>query len=504
MAQDYTVPHVRIAIVGSGFGGIGTAIRLKQEGIEDFLVFERAEEVGGVWRDNRYPGCACDVQSRLYSFSFAPNSRWSRRYSPQSEIWEYLRWCTREFGIFPHLRFGHEVHGATWEEVEARWRIETSEGSYTAEVLVAAPGALSEPRIPELPGLASFQGRVLHSAQWDEQVELAGRRVAVVGTGASAIQIVPAIQPLVEKLVLFQRTPPWIVPLHDRALSGRVGRWSERLPLLGRRLRSGIYGVRELFGLPFRSPRLARLTERAARRHLRRQISDPALREKLTPDYTMGCKRILLSDDFYPTLTQPNVELVDGGVVEIRPRGVVGADGVERAADVVVFATGFQVTEFPFGERIRGREGRSLAEQWGASPRAHLGTTVAGFPNLFLLQGPNTGLGHSSVILMIEAQIEHLVNALRYMEAHGVRAVEPREEAQEAFVREVDRRMEGTVWTSGGCRSWYLDETGRNSTLWPGSVGSFRRRVAPFRPREYRLCRVSPSAPRPQPERVHA
>ncbi|HEV2130540.1 MAG TPA: NAD(P)/FAD-dependent oxidoreductase, partial [Longimicrobiaceae bacterium] len=501
---DHTAQHVRIAIVGSGFGGIGTAIRLKQEGIEDFLIFERAEEVGGVWRDNRYPGCACDVQSRLYSFSFAPNPRWSRRYSPQSEIWEYLRRCTREFGILPHIRFGQEVRSATWDEARVRWRIQTSEGSYTAEVLVAAPGALSEPRIPELPGLETFQGRVLHSAQWDEEVELAGRRVAVVGTGASAIQIVPAIQPVVERLVLFQRTPPWIVPRHDCALGDRVGRWIERLPLLGRLLRSGIYGSREIFGLPFRHPRLSWLTECVARRHLELQVPDPALREKLTPDYTMGCKRILLSDDFYPALMQPNVELVESGVVELRPYGIVGADGVERAVDVVVFATGFQVTEFPFGERIRAKQGRALAEVWGASPRAHLGTTVAGFPNLFILQGPNTGLGHTSVILMIEAQIEHLVNALRYMEAHSVHAVEPREEAQEAFVREVDRKMEGTVWTSGGCRSWYLDETGRNSTLWPGSVGSFRRRVAPFRPGEYRLRPVAPPAPRRRRERVHA
>jgi cation diffusion facilitator CzcD-associated flavoprotein CzcO len=487
MNQDASPPHLRVAVVGSGFGGIGTAARLKQEGIDDFLVFERADDLGGVWRDNRYPGCACDVQSHLYCFSFAPRPDWSRRFSPQPEIWDYLRQVATDRGILPHLRFRHDVRAASWDEARARWTLDTAGGTYTADVLVAAPGALAEPDVPEIPGIDSFGGPVFHTARWESGVELKGKRVAVVGTGASAIQIVPEIQPVVERLVLFQRTPPWVVPRNDRDLSRGAARWLTRVPLLRRALRSGLYHGREVLGVPFRFPWMTRMGAHVARRHLRRQVADPALRARLTPDYTIGCKRVLLSDDYYPALTRPNVEVVDGGLAALRPGGAVGVDGVERPVDVVVLGTGFRVTEFRFAERVRGRGGRALAEVWGRSPRAHLGTTVSGFPNLFILQGPNTGLGHTSVILMIEAQIEHVLNALRYMEAHGVAAVEPSEEAQAAFVREVDRMMERTVWTTGGCRSWYLDATGRNSTLWPGSVPRFRRRVEPFRPEEYRL-----------------
>lgn len=495
-AEQSAPPHFRIAIIGSGFGGLGTAIRLRQRGLHDFVVFERAEDVGGVWRDNRYPGCACDVQSHLYSFSFAPNPHWTRRFSPQPEIWEYLRRCAAEFGILPHVRLGHEVRHASWDDGAARWRLETSRGAFSADVLVAAPGALSEPRIPDLPGLDTFHGPVLHSARWDERVSLEGKRVAVVGTGASAIQIVPAIQPIVRTLVLFQRTAPWVTPRRDRPIGPRLHAALERLPSLRRAVRGALYGFRELFGLGFRHPWLNRLLERVALAHLRRQVADPALRAKLTPTYRMGCKRILVSDDFYPAVTRPNVTLVDHRVVAVRPRAVVAADGAEHPADVLVLATGFHVTDFPFASGIIGRGGRTLAGVWGPSPREHVGTTVGGFPNLFVLQGPNTGLGHSSVLLMIEAQIEHVLGALRHMDAHGLAAIEPTPEAQAAFVAAVDRDMARTVWVTGGCRSWYLDETGRNATLWPGSIASFRRRVAPFHPAEYH-GRPAAAPPRP-------
>ncbi len=490
-----TLPsHVRVAIIGSGFAGLGAAIRLKQEGEDDFVVLERADAVGGVWRDNRYPGAACDVQSHLYSLSFAPNPDWSHRFAPQPEIWAYLERCATDFGLRPHLRFGHDVEAAAWDDDALRWRIETSRGALTADVLIAAPGALAEPRLPEIPGLDTFEGRAFHTSRWDESIDLTGARVAVVGTGASAIQVVPAIQPRVERLVLFQRTPPWVMPRNDRRLGACVRRLLARVPGVRRALRRALYTFREGFGIVFRDLRVARLAERVARRHLRRQVPDPTLRAVLTPDYTFGCKRVLLSDDYYPALIQPNVTVVDGGVVEVRPHGVVGPDGVEHAADVIVFGTGFHVTDFPFAHRVRGRDGRCLTDVWGPSPAAHLGTTVAGFPNLFVLSGPNTGLGHNSVILMIEAQIEHLVGALRFMAARGVAAVEPRPEAQTAFLDEVDAMMEGTVWTDGGCRSWYLDATGRNSTLWPGSVRAFRRRVEPFDAGEYHLHRHAPIA----------
>lgn len=478
---------VHVAIIGSGFGGIGTAIRLKQAGIDDFVVFERAHDVGGVWRDNRYPGAACDVASHLYSFSFAPNPQWSRSFSPQTEILDYLRRCAQDFGVLPHMRFGHEVRNATWDKAGGRWQIETGQGTYTATVLVAAAGALSEPSIPTLPGLDTFNGTTFHSAHWKHEFDLRGKRVAVIGTGASAVQFVPEIQPLVDQLYLFQRTPPWIMPRADRALSLRERRLMERFPLVQHANRAWIYGINELVGNSFRHPRLMRYLEGVARRHLEAQVHDPGLRAKLTPTYTIGCKRILSSNRYLPALAQPNVEVVTNGIAAIREDRIVSGDGVERPVDAIIFGTGFHVTDYPFGKHIRGRHGRTLSESWGVSPQAHLGTTVVGFPNLFLVQGPNTGLGHTSVIIMIEAQITHIVGAIRYMQQHNVAAIEPRPEAQAAFIADVDKRMGGTVWTAGGCQSWYLDATGRNSTLWPGSTWHFRRRVARFVPNEYRV-----------------
>lgn len=479
--------QVRIVIIGSGFSGIGAAIRLKQSGIEDFVILERAGDLGGVWRDNSYPGCACDVESHLYEYSFAPNPDWSRRYSPAAEIWEYLRQCAERFGVTPHIRYRETVADVSWDEAAARWQVTTSSGSYSASLVVAATGALSEPRMPDLPGLDSFTGPVFHSARWDHGVDLTGKRVAVLGTGASAVQFVPAIQPKVGRLIVFQRTPAWVVPRDDHAFSAATRAMFRRFPLVKRALRGRITATREMLGVGFRHPAVMQLTSVIGHRHLRKSVPDPALRARLTPDFLIGCKRVLVSDDYLPALTRPNVEVVSGGAVRVTPRGVVGADGVEREADVIVCGTGFLVTEFTFAHLIRGRDGHTLSEAWGPSPVAHLGTTVAGFPNLFLVPGPNTGLGHSSVLLMFEAQIEHLIDTVRHMDRLQLAAVEPKPEAQAAFVADVDRRMEKTVWLKGGCRSWYLDSTGRNSTLWPGTPRQFRRRVAHFDPGEYAL-----------------
>jgi cation diffusion facilitator CzcD-associated flavoprotein CzcO len=479
-------PDTQIAIIGSGFGGLGAAIRLRQRGFTDFRIFERAADVGGTWRDNTYPGCACDVQSHVYSFSFAPNPDWSRSYSRQPEIWEYLRRCARDFGVLPHVRFRREVREAVWDERVQVWRIETSRGTYTARVLVLASGALSEPALPALPGLDTFEGKAFHSARWDHTYDLKGRRVAVVGTGASAVQFVPEIQPLVSKLYVFQRTPPWVMPRTDRALGPGERRLFRRFPAAQRAARYTLYLLRELLVLGFRHIPLSKLVERLALRHLERSVPDPALRARLTPDYAIGCKRILVSNDYLPALARPNVELVTCAVSEVREHSVVGADGVEREVDAIIYGTGFRVTDPPLAGHVRGRGGRSLAEVWAGSPRAHAGTTVAGFPNLFILMGPNTGLGHNSVLIMLEAQIEHLLSALEHMRERGAAAIEPRPEAQAAYVEELERRMEGTVWTAGGCASWYLDRTGRNSTLWPDSTWRFRRRVARLDPAEYR------------------
>jgi cation diffusion facilitator CzcD-associated flavoprotein CzcO len=477
--------RVRVAIVGSGFAGLGMAIRLKQSGEQDFLVLERAHEVGGVWRDNTYPGCACDVQSHLYSFSFAPNPGWTRSYSPQPEILRYLRGCAERFEILPHVRFGHTVRDAAWDAGANAWRLDTSHGEILAEVLVAGAGALSEPSTPSLPGLERFQGKVFHSARWDHDYDLAGKRVAVIGTGASAIQFVPRIQPTVARLDLYQRTPPWVLPRGDHALGALARRIYRAVPSLQQLTRARIYMLREMMLFGFTNPAIMRLGQRLAVKHLERTVRDPELRRKLTPDYTIGCKRVLISDDYLPSLTQPNVALITDGIREIREHSIVTADGQEREVDAIIFGTGFHVADMPIARHVRGREGLTLQEIWHGSPKAHLGTTVAGFPNFFMLQGPNTGLGHTSVITMIESQIEHVLGALEWLKKSGAVSVEPRADAQERFVRQVDEKMRGTVWTSGGCLSWYLDETGRNSTLWPGSTFSFRRRLARFRPGEY-------------------
>ena len=486
--------HVHVAIAGTGFAGLGTAIRLSQSGIHDFLLFERSSDVGGVWRDNTYPGCACDVESHLYSFSFARNPSWSRTFSPSAEIQAYLRHCAERFGILPHVRFEHEIREAAWDEDAQRWNLETSQGAFTADVLVGAVGALSAPAIPDLPGLSTFTGKMFHSARWDHTHDLAGKRVAVIGTGASSIQIVPNIQPKVGKLKLFQRTPAWIVPRHDRVL-GKRQRWVLEHSRAAQWLkRARIYAVREAMALPFFDVRIAKVAQRLALRHLERSVPDPVLRAKLTPTYTMGCKRVLLSDDYFPAVAKDNVDVITDSIVEIRPNGVLTKDGTLHEVDTIIFGTGFQIQKFPFAERVRGKGGRALSDTWRDGMTAHLGTTVHGYPNLFLMQGPNTGLGHTSVITMIEAQIEHVVNAVTYLKKHGLATVEPRAEAQAAFVADVDARMKGTVWTSGGCKSWYLDARGRNSTLWPSFTFMFMRRVEPFNPSEYVVMARSKTA----------
>jgi cation diffusion facilitator CzcD-associated flavoprotein CzcO/acetyl esterase/lipase len=481
-----TVPHRRVAIVGSGSGGLGAAIRLRQSGVDDLVVFERGDDVGGTWRVNRYPGAACDIPSHLYEFAFAPNPDWTRRFAGQEEIWAYLRDCADRFDVRRHIRFGHDVLDATWDDAGRCWRITTSGGVWTADLLIAAAGALAEPKPPDVPGLDTFAGRVVHTARWDDAIDVSDANVAVVGTGASAVQVVPAIQPDAAHVTVFQRTPPWVVPRLDRPLRPGVRRLLRTAPVVRRALRRALYATHEIRGLAFRRPWIGAPLEALARVRLRRQVRDPALRRAVTPTYRIGCKRVLLADDWYPALQRPNVTLVGGALARVEPHSVTGTDGIARHADLLVLATGFRVTEPVFAERVHGRGGVRLADVWTPSMTAHLGTTVSRFPNLFVLLGPNTGLGHNSVVLMIEAQIDHVVNAVAAMDAHGATVIEPRPEAQRAFVDDVRDALASTVWTSG-CDSWYLDSTGRNTTLWPRSVGAFRRRVAPFDPLEYHM-----------------
>jgi cation diffusion facilitator CzcD-associated flavoprotein CzcO len=393
--------------------------------------------------------------------------------------------------VRPHVRLDCEVRSTTWLDDERVWALDTSQGPHRAKVLIAGLGYLAEPRIPDVPGLDTFEGPVFHSARWDHGAELAGRRVASIGTGASAIQYVPAIQPEVERLYVFQRTPPWVVPHTARPISQLEHRLFRRVPATQRLVRGGIYASREALVLGFaKEPRLMKVAERVARRHMERQLADPALREKATPHYTMGCKRILPSNRWYAALAQPNVELVTDGVAQVRPRSIVDAAGVEREVDAIVFGTGFRATDHPAAQSIRGRGGRLLADRWNGSPRAHLGTTVAGFPNLFFLLGPNTGLGHSSMVYMVESQVAHVLRALELLREQGADTIEVRPEALERYNAALDRRLDRSVWNTG-CASWYLDANGRNAALWPDWTWRFRRRVARLDPAEYAVRTAS-------------
>jgi cation diffusion facilitator CzcD-associated flavoprotein CzcO len=488
------VSHHRTVIVGTGFSGLGMAIRLLKDGERDFVLLERAGEIGGTWRDNTYPGCRCDVPSHLYSFSFAPNPRWSSTFSPQPEILDYLRDVAGRFGVMPHVRFHTELQSAAWDEEASRWRIETSQGPITADVLVCGQGPLSEPKLPDVPGIGSFEGTLFHSAEWDHDHDLDGERVAVVGTGASAIQFVPEIQPRVEKLHVFQRTPPWVVPHPNRRMTRVERAVYGRLPLAQLAMRAGIYWARESFVVQFRNRRVRKLATKLALRQLEKQVPDPELRAKLTPRYEIGCKRILPTDEWYPALMQPNVEVVTEAMAEVRPRSIVAADGTEREVDTIVFGTGFHVTDIPIAGVVRGREGRTLAEVWNGSPEAYKGAAVAGFPNLFFLVGPNTGLGHNSIVFMIESQVSYVADALATMRRRGARTVEVRPEAQAAYNAEVQDMTRGTVWVSGGCASYYIDRNGRNSTLWPTFTWPFRRRTREFDEGAYALGAAAVSA----------
>ncbi|WP_439948287.1 flavin-containing monooxygenase [Streptomyces sp. BBFR109] len=487
--------HVRVAVIGSGFGGLGAAVRLRREGITDFVVLERAGSVGGTWRDNSYPGCACDVPSHLYSFSFAPNPDWPRTFSGQQHIRAYLEHVADTFRLRPHLRLNSEVKKMTWNTELLRWDIETTGGDWSADVVVSATGPLSDPKIPDIPGLDTFPGKVFHSARWDHDYDLAGKRVAMIGTGASAIQIVPSIQPEVARLTLFQRTPAWVMPRMDRAVTGLERAVHRAVPVTTRLRRGVLWGIRELQVQAFtKHPNELGFVEQLAKRNIARAIKDPALRAKLTPDYRIGCKRILLSNAYYPALAQDNVDVVASGLSEVRGSTVVAADGTETEVDAIVFGTGFHVTDMPISERVVGADGRTLAETWKNGMAALRGAAASGFPNWMTIIGPNTGLGNSSMILMIESQLNYMADYLRQLDVLGGRvALDARPSAVNAWNRKVQERMQRTVWNTGGCTSWYLDPSGRNTTIWPGTTTEFRRETRRVDLAEYEVVRATPA-----------
>jgi cation diffusion facilitator CzcD-associated flavoprotein CzcO len=481
---------VDVLIVGAGFSGLCMGIKLREAGMNSFLIIEKSADVGGTWWDNRYPGCACDIPSHLYSFSFEPSSDWSRMYAGQREIQDYLKRCVARYALAAHIRLNTRFHEAVWDEAAGVWRATTQDGMrIEARVLVSGMGALHVPRYPDIKGIDCFKGPAFHSSTWDHSVDLDGKNIAVVGTGASSIQFVPQIAPRVGRLHLFQRTPPWIVPRPDFAFSEKWKRRFHRIPLTRWALRQFIFWRQEFRVLGFLGNKTIRkLAERMALQHLEANIADPQLRAALTPNYQLGCKRVLVSDDFYPALNRPNVELVTEAIAEVRQHSILTQDGAERPIDVLIYGTGFRATEALIGCRVVGRGAVEIHDAWGKRMSAFLGVTVTGFPNFFMLLGPNTGLGHNSVVLMIEAQVHYAMKCLKLMKRRKHRVIEVRPEIQQCFVEDIHRRMGRTVWLSGGCHSWYQDQTtGEITALWPGSVIAYLRRTRSVSASDYNL-----------------
>ena len=476
-----------VAVVGGGFGGVCAAVMLRRAGYHDVTVFERGGRVGGVWNHNTYPGAACDVPSHLYEFSFAPNPRWSRRYAPQAEIQAYLEEVARSHGVLDSVRANTEVTAARWDGALGRWTLQTSAGEHEADILITACGQLSVPKLPEIPGLDSFEGPAFHTAQWRHDVELAGKQVAVIGTGCSAVQVVPQIQPEVASLDVYQRSPGWTIPKMDFAYGERTQLLLERYPLLQRLDRAWIFALMEFGALAMTSQRWLLPAVRAlGRRQIEKAISDDALRARVTPTDEIGCKRLMLTDDWYPALARPNVELITDRIEAVTPTGIRLQDGTQRPAEVLVLATGFQTHGFVAPMEVVGAGGRTLAQEWAGVPRAYLGMSVPGFPNMFLLYGPNTNGGTGSVIYTIESGMRHVLAALDELRRAEARRIEVRRHAAEEFDRELRAALAGTVWHTG-CTSWYVDAQGNDPNQWPWLWSTYRRRTGRIDRNAYEL-----------------
>ncbi len=484
---------VDIAIIGAGFAGLGAAIRLLKEGRTNIVVFERAAEVGGTWRDNTYPGCACDVASPLYSFSFAPNPRWSHVYSPQPEILEYIKQTVDTFNVRPYIRFNTDIVRAEFNEQTGHWTLIDQTGQTTvARVVIMATGPLNRPSIPKLAGSEQFSGKAFHTAQWDHSTVLAGKRVAVIGTGASAIQIVPELAKIVQQLTVYQRTAPYVRPRPDRPFSDIEKRLFSALPVTQQLHRSLIYWVNELGGLAFLGNKtLANFGTKQLLKHITDTIQDPDLQRKVTPDYELGCKRVLVSSDYYPALNRPNVELVTDRIETITPTGIRTADGIDRPADVIVYGTGFVAADVVSNLNIVGCGGRDLQQTWARTgAQAHKGISVSGFPNLLFLVGPNTGLGHNSIIHMIESQLNYVLGYVRFLYAKGADVfLDVKPGVQAAYNIGLQEDLKTTVWASG-CQSWYLNKSGRNTTIWPKLAVDYRRETARINPLDYAVTKA--------------
>ncbi|MBQ0798980.1 MAG: NAD(P)/FAD-dependent oxidoreductase [Porticoccaceae bacterium] len=476
----------RIIIVGTGFSGVGAAIKLKQQGIHSFIILERAGEIGGTWRDNTYPGAACDVQSHLYSFSFEKNPNWSRTFSPQQEIQDYMLHCVEKYQLRKHIRLNTPINRATFAENTGRWTLQSAHGEhFTAQVLVTACGALSNPALPSIKGIDTFAGKIMHTAQWDHDYPLENKRIGVIGTGASAIQVVPAIAPLIKNLTVFQRTAPWVVPKADKPYRQGTKNMLGRVPFIQKLYRGYIYLLNEVRApLIIFDTFLSKLLEKEGLRNINHYISDPILKKKVTPEFKVGCKRILLTNDWYSTLSKSNVDLVTDPILEINKSGVVTKEGTEYPFDVIIAATGFDVPTAAAPFEIIGLNGASLNEQWRDGAEAHRGTTVSGFPNLFIMMGPNTGSGSTSMVYYIESQIHYILQGIQLILDKNLKYVDVIQECQDTFNARIERKMKKMVWSSG-CKSWYQASNGKITTLWPGFSWQFRLATRRFDQKEY-------------------
>ena len=491
-----TVPQLRsdrklydIAIAGAGFSGLGLAIHLKKQGKYSFVVLERNAEVGGTWHDNTYPGAACDIPTFLYSYSFEPWPHWSNNYGPQQEILEYIKHCADKYGLRPHIRFRRNIQQVWYDEANCIWHTRLANGeTILSRIVVGCTGPLNKANFPNIPGRETFQGAAFHTARWDHAVDLTGKRVGVIGTGASAIQVIPSIAEKVGHLSVFQRTPPWVIKRHDHPIKPGVQKLYKALPFLQKIRRGRVYLRQEAAALAFVVfPKLMNVARRLGVRNLQKGIQDPELREKLTPNFMMGCKRVLLSNTYYPSLTRENVALVTDSIEEITPTGVRTTDGKLHELDVLVYATGFEASENMAPFEVLGKNGVDLQDLWKNGGESFLGTTVNGFPNFFMIVGPNTGLGHNSMIYMIESQVRYIMHALKVMDRKGFKEVEVKASVQDAFNEKVQKRLEGTIWNHGGCMSWYLNHDGKNTTLWPGFTFEYRHKTRRFKVKDYEV-----------------
>ncbi|MEO9270288.1 NAD(P)/FAD-dependent oxidoreductase [Serratia ureilytica] len=476
-----------IAIIGTGFAGLCMAARLKQSGREDFVILERANSIGGTWRDNTYPGVACDVPSPLYSFSFRPNPEWSKLFSPGAEIYAYMKSVAYEEGLIPHIRFNTPVKHAAWDVNTESWQISTPNGEIKAKYLITGTGHLADESLPRIPGLKEFTGQVFHSARWRNDVVLEGKRIGIVGSGASAIQLIPEVAKVAENMTVFQRSAPYIIPRVNHTFTDGEKRLFRRDKSEMKKLRENIFWMLENSYASRRGiPRYLDENKKQALLHLSQQISDPVLREKLTPDYEIGCKRVLLSNDYYPTFLRNNVTLENTALESIEGDNVIAASGARFKLDVLILCTGFEAATPPYATLVHGSDGRSLAEHWESGMEANASTTVNGFPNLFIINGPNSGLGHNSIVYIIESQVEYILQALSWVEQTNHGPLEPLISTQSSYSDSIQDSASGTVWLSQGCKSWYLDPRSRKLTLiWPGFAHEFRHRNGNFVPSDY-------------------